>query len=99
MRTKIASVIINWYTDSMLTLTTPNATVQHIDDFTELYIELKHPQKILDLWDIKEIYAAFFRQWLHKRIDGLPPDDVINLGYYVAKEYEHSPSEIQKRAK
>jgi len=37
--------------------------------------------------DIKDIYAAFFRQWLQERIENMKPDDIIKLGYYVGENY------------
>lgn len=76
----------------MHTLKTPNATVFHHSDFSGISIQLDHHskdglQQPLDLMDIKEIYAAFFRQWLIERIEGMKPDDVIKLGYYVGEKY------------
>lgn len=68
----------------MHTLKTPNATVHHHSDFSEISIQ---PNDGLDLMDIKEIYAAFFRQWLIERIEQMKPDDVIKLGYYVGEHY------------
>lgn len=68
------------------TIVTPHATVVTDFNFTELQIKLTEGP--LDIMDVKEIYADFFRVYLEKRIEELPPDDVINLGYYVAKEYE-----------
>jgi hypothetical protein len=71
----------------MHTLETPNATIRHEPQWTKIEINLKDPAVPLDLMDIKEIYAAFFRQWLQKRIETMKPDDLINLGYYVGKNY------------
>lgn len=68
----------------MDSLKTPNATVFHHSDFSGISIQ---PAAGLDLMDIKEIYAAFFRDWLIKRIEHMKPDDVIKLGYYVGEKY------------
>ena len=68
----------------MHTLKTPNATVFHHSDFSGISIQ---PSAGLDLMDIKEIYAAFFRQYLIERIEQMKPDDVIKLGYYVGEKY------------
>lgn len=75
---------------AMHTLKTPNATVRYTPTFTQIVIEpttgLQGPQP-LDIMDVKEIYAAFFRGWLIQRIEHMKPDDVIKLGYYVAEKY------------
>lgn len=74
----------------MHTFKTPNATVFHHSDFTGIVIQpkdgLQGPQP-LDLMDIKEIYASFFRQYLIEHIEQMKPDDVIRLGYYVGEKY------------
>ena len=70
----------------MHTLKTPNATVFHHSDFSEIRIQSDEALP-LDLMDIKEIYAAFFRDWLSRRIEQMKPDDVIKLGYYVGEHY------------
>jgi hypothetical protein len=89
-RVSIASCLIFDMLNQMHTLKTPNATVFHHSDFTEIVIRptegLQGPGPI-DLMDIKEIYAAFFRQYLIKRIEQLGPDDVIKLGYHVGEKY------------
>ena len=71
----------------MHTLKTPHATVHHHSDFSVIEIHLKDPNEPLDLMDIKDIYAAFFRQWLQERIENMKPDDIIKLGYYVGENY------------
>jgi hypothetical protein len=46
----------------MHTLKTPHATVLHHSDFSEIQITVKDQENApLDIMDIKEIYAAFFR--------------------------------------
>lgn len=74
----------------MHTLKTPNATVFHHSDFTNIVIQPTQGlqgDNPLDLMDIKEIYASFFRQWLIGHIEEMKPDDVIRLGYYVGEKY------------
>lgn len=74
----------------MTTLKTPNATVHHTPQFNEISIApvmgMEGPKPI-DIMDVKEIYAAFFRGYLLKRIEDMRPDDVIKLGYYVGEHY------------
>jgi hypothetical protein len=71
----------------MHTLKTPHATVSYEPQWTKIEINLKDPAQPLDLMDIKEIYAAFFRQWLQQRIETMKPDDLIKLGYHVGEKY------------
>jgi hypothetical protein len=78
---------VNELLSNMHTLQTPNATVCHEPQWTKIEINLKDPAQPLDLMDIKEIYAAFFRQWLQQRIETMKPDDLIKLGYHVGEKY------------
>lgn len=74
----------------MHTLKTPNATVFHHSDFTGIVIRPTQGLQgdaPLDLMDIKEIYASFFRQYLIKHVEQMKADDVIRLGYYVGEKY------------
>jgi len=71
------------------TLVTPNAIVHHAN-FKDIQIKL-NPGATLDLMDIKEIYAAFFRQYLQSQIEVMQPDALINLGYRIAKEQPIAP--------
>jgi ribulose-5-phosphate 4-epimerase/fuculose-1-phosphate aldolase len=71
----------------MHTLKTPHAIVHYHSDWSAIQIELKDPLQPLDIMDIKEIYAAFFRTYLEDQLEQLKPDDLIKLGYHLGKEY------------
>lgn len=82
----IAGALINRYTESMHTLKTPHAIVEHDGRFNDIRFILDDAEVPLDLMDIKAVYAAFFLKYLESRIQDLKPDDLINLGYYISKE-------------
>jgi hypothetical protein len=72
----------------MHTLKTPHATVFHHSDFSSIQINVTDPENApLDIMDIKEIYAAFFLQYLQGRLEEMRPDDLIKLGYHVGEKY------------
>jgi hypothetical protein len=72
-----------------MTFKTPHATVHYENGFQSIQIEVTNPEKApLDLMDIKAIYAAFFRNWLHARINEMKEDDVIKLGYYIGENFQ-----------
>jgi hypothetical protein len=71
----------------MHTLETPHATVHHHSDFSAIQITLKDPNEPLDIVDIKEIYAAFFLQYLQGKLEKMRPDDLIKLGYHIGEKY------------
>ena len=72
----------------MHTLKTPHAIVHHHSDWSEIQIELKDPNQPLDIMDIKEIYAAFFFNYIEDRLEELKPDDIIRLGSIVGKNFK-----------